>query len=208
MATETVLLETIDGINIEAHLRRTDAFPARAAVIIAHPHPLHGGDSNNHVVQALQDAARELACHSIAIDFRGVGNSGGFFDDGDSERLDLAAACELVDMIEPDCPIIMAGYSFGALVGLNVTNPWILGWIAIAPPLSANTNVPIAANNPRPKLLLTPEHDQFCTPAQAQTFSAQWNNTELTTLPGIDHFMAVGAKTSCIEALRTMLTKF
>jgi alpha/beta superfamily hydrolase len=207
VATETVLLETIDGINIEAHLRRTDTFPASAVVIMAHPHPLHGGDSNNHVVRAMQDAAEELGCHSIAVDFRGVGNSGGFFDDGDSERLDLAAACELADMVESDCPIVMAGYSFGALVGLNVTNPWIHGWIAIAPPLLLGASAPIAATNPRPKVLIVPEHDQFCAPEQAKTSAAQWNNTEIRTIAGIDHFMAVGANLACLDALRFMLEK-
>lgn len=207
MATETVLLETIDGINIEAHLRRTDLFPASAVVIMAHPHPLHGGDSSNHVVQAMQNAAEELGCHSIAVDFRGVGNSGGFFDDGDSERLDLAAACELADMIETDCPVIMAGYSFGAVVALNVTHPLISGWIAIAPPLSATASAPIAAGSPRPKLLIVPEHDQFCEPEKAHAVAASWNNTVVSTMSGIDHFMAVGAQSACIDALGTLLKK-
>jgi hypothetical protein len=205
VATETVYLETIDGITVEAYLRRTDEYPARGVVIMAHPHPLHGGDSTNHVVRAMQDAAQSLQCHSIAINFRGVGSSGGFFDDGDSERLDLTAACELADMVETDCPIIMAGYSFGALVGLNVTNPWIAGWIAVAPPLSLSTAPPIAAAHPRPKLLLVPEHDQFANPSLVQEVIASWTNTSLTTLNGIDHSVAVNAEPSCTVALRTML---
>ena len=161
MGAETVYLETLDGISIESDVVRTEQYPARAVVVIAHPHPEYGGDRFNHVVRALQDAAADLGCHSIAIDFRGVGNSGGIHDNGDAERLDLAAACELGDMIEPDCPIIMAGYSFGSVVGLNVSNPFIAAWLAVAPPLPFMTSVPTAANNHRPKFLLVPEHDKF-----------------------------------------------
>ena len=142
MGVETVYLETIDGVAVEADLIRSDAPIVRAVVVIGHPHPLHGGDRFNHVVQAMQRAAANADCHSIAVDFRGVGNSGGFHDNGDAERLDLAAACELADLIETDCPIIMTGYSFGSVVGLNVSNPWIAGWIAIAPPVTLMSSTP------------------------------------------------------------------
>ena len=133
MVVETVFIQTIDGVEIEADIIRTDAVTPRAVVIIGHPHPLYGGDRHSHVVRALQEAASQANSHSIAIDFRGVGNSGGFHDDGDSERLDLAAACELADMIEPECPIIMSGYSFGSVVTMNVSNPWVAAWLCIAP---------------------------------------------------------------------------
>ncbi len=205
MGVETVYLETIDGVSIEADLIRTDQSPVRAAVVIGHPHPLYGGDRFNHVVQAMQRAAADLHCHSIAVDFRGVGHSGGQFDNGDSERLDLAAACELVDLIETDCPIIMTGYSFGSVVALNVNNPWIIGWIAIAPPVAMMTSTPLAAMNTRPNILLTPEHDQFTSPQQARANSSSWINTSVTELSQVDHSIAVGAYEACKLALEQVL---
>lgn len=205
MGVETVYLDTIDGIQIEADVVRTDVFPARAVVIIGHPHPLHGGDRFNPVVRTMQEAAERLNCHSIAIDFRGVNNSGGTFDDGDSERLDLAAACELADMIEPECPIIMTGYSFGSMVALNVTNPWIGAWIAIAPPLPLMTSTPISAMNPRPKILIAPEHDQFTVPADLRDATSGWANTSIIELPNVDHFIMVGALDACHQALSNVL---
>jgi hypothetical protein len=205
MGVETVYLDTIDGIQIEADVVRTSTFPARAVVIIGHPHPLHGGDRFNPVVRALQEAAAHLNCHSIAVDFRGVNNSGGTYDDGDSERLDLAAACELADMIEPECPIIMSGYSFGSMVALNVTNPWIAAWIAVAPPLPLMTSTPISAQSSRPKILIAPEHDQFTVPAVLRDATKEWINTSVVEIPNVDHFIVVGAREACHHALSTAL---
>ena len=205
MGVETIYLETIDGINVEADLVRTDAEHVRAVVIIGHPHPLYGGDRFNHVVRAMQDVALGLDCHSIAVDFRGVNNSGGFHDDGDSERLDLAAACELSDLIAPEVPIIMTGYSFGSVVGLNVSNPWIAGWIAIAPPAQMMKSLPSAANNPRRKIIIAAEHDQFTTPDEMATAISTWDNSQIILAPGVDHSFAVNAATLCNSALSQLL---
>jgi alpha/beta superfamily hydrolase len=205
VGAETVYLETLDGVTIETDVVRTEQYPARAVVIIAHPHPQYGGDRHNHVVRALQTAAAELHCHSIAVDFRGVGNSGGLHDNGDSERLDLAAACELADMIEPECPIVMAGYSFGSVVGLNVSNPFIAAWLAVAPPLPMMQSLPTAANNHRPKFLLAPEHDQFTNPAQLRDAVSTWANTTVIDLPGVDHFILADAPVACHQILELTL---
>lgn len=205
MPAETVSLETIDGILIEADVVRTDAYPARATVVIGHPHPLYGGDRYNHVVAAIQRAAASLGCHSIAVDFRGVGNSGGVHDDGDSERLDLAAACELADMIEPDAPIVMTGYSFGAAVALDTTHPLVEAWLAVAPPAGMIARGPLASRNARPKMILSPEHDQFGAPDAVGTAVATWENTTVTAIPGVDHFIAVGAEAAVREALASLL---
>lgn len=205
MVTETVYLETIDGVSIEADVLRTDASRVRAIVVIGHPHPLYGGDRTNHVVRAMQEAAHALDCHSIAVDFRGVGNSGGQHDDGDSERLDLAAACELADLLEIDCPIVMTGYSFGAVVALNVSHPLIAGWIAIAPPVQMMAHDPLAAQKPGPKILLSPQHDQFTTPTELRTKTNDWKNCDVVELLSVDHSISAGATQACVSALQKIL---
>ncbi len=205
MGVETVYLETIDGIEIEADVMRTDAPEVRGTVIIGHPHPLYGGDRHNHVVAALQRAALQMNCHSIAVDFRGVGNSGGVHDDGDAERLDLVAACELADMMNPDGAIVMSGYSFGSVVALNVTHPLIAGWIAIAPPLAMLKTTPTAVRYSFPKVLVAPEHDQFTDPNALIAHVADWTNTTVSVLPNVDHMIAVGAEKAAVEALSQVL---
>jgi alpha/beta superfamily hydrolase len=156
----------------------------------------------------MQEVALGLDCHSIAVDFRGVNNSGGFHDDGDSERLDLAAACQLSDLIAPEVPIIMTGYSFGSVVGLNVSNPWIAGWIAVAPPAQMMKSLPSAANSPRPKIVIAAEHDQFTTPDDMATAVSTWSNTEIILAPGVDHSFAVNAASLCNTALSRLLETF
>jgi len=202
---ETVYLETIDGVTIEADIIRSQAAIIPATVVIGHPHPLYGGDRFNHVVQAIQRAAESLGCHSIAVDFRGVGESMATHDNGDSERLDLAAACELVDLLEPDNPIIMAGYSFGAVVGLNVSHPYICGWLSFAPPTTMMASTPLAAHNHHPKVLLLPEHDQFTSEQQLRDMTSTWNNTQIEMLQSVDHSIAVGAKMAATNALSALL---
>jgi hypothetical protein len=202
---ETVSLETIDGVSIEADVVRTDSPSPRAIVIIAHPHPLHGGDRHNHVVAALQRAAQSLGCHSISPDFRGVGNSGGEHDDGNAERLDLAAACELADLLETDIPVVMTGYSFGAVVALDVAHPLVAGWLAVAPPLAMLSRGPVSMRNMRPKIVVAPEHDQFSDPDELRTELTTWENTQLHVIPSVDHFMLAGADTACESALSDLL---
>ena len=75
MALETVSLETLDGVTLEADViwADTESGTARAFVVIGHPHPGYGGDRHNHVVRALQWAAHRAGCHSITPDFRGAG---------------------------------------------------------------------------------------------------------------------------------------
>ena len=193
MHEETVFLETLDGVHIEAGIVRSDAQQPRATVVIGHPHPLYGGDRTNHVVRALQQAAWEHDCRSIAINFRGVGYSSGEYDNGDAERLDLVAACELADMVEPDAPVVMAGYSFGAVVALNVTHPHITSWIGIAPPVPMMGSGPTSRSHHRPKFLFTPEHDQFTSPDQLREHVSTWTATSLTVLSSVDHFIQVDA---------------
>ena len=45
----------------------------RAAVAIAHPHPLHGGDMESGVVLAITDRLAGLGIPSLRFNFRGVG---------------------------------------------------------------------------------------------------------------------------------------
>lgn len=205
VALETVSLETIDGVRLEADVIWAAAGAPRAFVVVGHPHPLHGGDRHSHVVRAIQYAAHRAGCHSIAPDFRGAGGSFGDHDNGDSERLDLAAACEFIDLVENAVPVIMAGYSFGSVVGLNVSNPAISGWLAVAPPTAMMTPRPLAASHHAPKRILLPRHDQFSSVDAMEATVAGWANTTVTVLESVDHFIAAGAEDACCAALDLLL---
>lgn len=86
---------------------------ARATAIIAHPHPLHGGTLTNKVVQTLARAAVLAGMTAVRFNFRGVGLSGGQYDEGRGELDDLLA---VVEAEAHEGPLAMAGFSFGSFV--------------------------------------------------------------------------------------------
>ena len=181
------MIDALDGVQLRADLARVDT--ATAGVVLTHPHPLYGGDRFNAIVDTLFGMLPAAGLTTIRFDFRGVNESGGTHDDGDSERLDVVAAIELLDFVQPDAPVWLVGYSFGALVALNVVDPRVAGWIAIAPPLAAFPGRALADSDHRPKLLLVPRHDQYSPPDAIATIIEPWTATEMRTIESCDHFL-------------------
>lgn len=95
------------------------AAPARAAVLHLHPHPLHGGTRQNNVVRHGALGSLAAGCAALRIDFRGVGQSEGHYDEGDGEVDDAAAAYAWLRDQLPDIPTFVWGFSFGSRVGLQ-----------------------------------------------------------------------------------------
>lgn len=85
-------------------------------LLVAHPHPLHGGSLENKVVTTLARAANEAGWISVRPNFRGVGMSDGAFDAGVGETEDLLAIARFVETNYPGLPWVLAGFSFGAFV--------------------------------------------------------------------------------------------
>jgi uncharacterized protein len=91
-----------------------------AAAVVCHPHPLGGGTMNNNVVYRVGKALGDAGVAVLRFNFRGVGASTGRHDGGAGEEEDALAALELLALRHPDLPLWMAGFSFGARVGLTV----------------------------------------------------------------------------------------
>lgn len=85
----------------------------RGVAVISHPHPLFGGSLDNKVVQTLARAFSQCGWDSVRYNFRGVGASQGVHDEGRGELLDLLA---LIEQLQPQGPLALAGFSFGAFV--------------------------------------------------------------------------------------------
>ena len=97
--------------------------------VISHPHSLMGGDMWNPVVETVTQALFGVGISTLRFNFRGVGESGGTFDEGRGEQEDLLAALAFLEdrgLKE----ILPAGYSFGAWVTAGV-----IGRRALAPAL-------------------------------------------------------------------------
>ena len=192
MARDTTTLTTIDGLRLVAEVETVpNEVPVLGAVNLAHPHPLYGGDRFNPIVSALFERLPRLGFHTMRFDFRGVGESEGEYDDGNGERLDVAASIDWLSMLVDDAiggGVWVVGYSFGALVGLSVVEPRVEGWVAVAPPLSPDRRV-LSSNDPRPTLVAVPRHDQFCPPERTIEVTSDWTNTGIVTIETTDHFL-------------------
>jgi len=91
-----------------------------AAAVLCHPHPLGGGTMNNNVVYRAAKALGDAGVAVLRFNFRGVGASTGRHDGGPGEEEDALAALDVLAQRHPELPLWMAGFSFGARVGLTV----------------------------------------------------------------------------------------
>lgn len=181
-------LTAADGVTLEAEARVPEG--AWAAAVLAHPHPLFGGSMRSIVPSVLFGALPDEGVACLRFNFRGVEGSGGAHGGGVAERLDVVAAVGALAGLAPGVPLVIVGWSFGADVSLAVTDGRLAGWCAVAPPLRNHVGDMGAATDPRPKLLLVPERDQFRPPDSAREVVAGWVNTRLEVIPGADHFLA------------------
>ena len=206
MAIEPVQLHTADGLTLEGELQVPDG--ARAGAVLAHPHPLHGGNMRSIVIGALFAGLPAAGVAALRFNFRGVGASEGTHDEGRGERLDVVAALDALAEIAgaPGLPLVLAGWSFGADTSLAVDDERHAGWFAVAPPLRHTGDV-AAASDPRPALLAVPERDQFRSPESAREVVASWTNTRIHVVPGADHFL-VGRTDRVVELAVEFINRF
>jgi uncharacterized protein len=114
--TQRVMLQGAAG-QIEA-LRDLPEAVSKGIAIICHPHPLFGGTMDNKVVQTLARAFVQTGWTALRFNFRGIGQSGGVYDEGRGEADDLRA---LIKQLAPaNSALAMAGFSFGSFVASQV----------------------------------------------------------------------------------------
>jgi alpha/beta superfamily hydrolase len=101
--------------SLECLLEMPEGQPVGIA-LIAHPHPLYGGDMHNKVVQTMARAFTGLGYIAVRMNCRGVGMSQGEHDNGLGEAEDMRLLLEKMQADYPDLPVILAGYSFGTYV--------------------------------------------------------------------------------------------
>ncbi len=106
----------------------------RAAVVICHPHPLHGGTLQNKVAHTLSRAFVAQKFAALRFNFRGVGKSEGEFDDGVGERVDVLAAVYFMRARFPGMPVWLGGFSFGAAMAVRAADEVnAAGLVSVAP---------------------------------------------------------------------------
>jgi alpha/beta superfamily hydrolase len=96
------------------------ASPARGLAVLAHPHPKLGGTLHNPVVFHCDRELNAAGFATLRFQFRGVGSSEGVHDDGRGEVEDVRAAACWLREVAPDAPLLLVGYSFGAVCSLRL----------------------------------------------------------------------------------------
>lgn len=112
MSIERVSIQSVH--TIEGILKKSRK---EAGIVICHPHPLYGGNMHNNVVDAIEEGFSLKGFTTLRFNFRGVGMSGGYYDEGEGEVTDLIASLEFLKArLDNDACIVLAGYSFGAWI--------------------------------------------------------------------------------------------
>ena len=104
--------------HLEALLK--EPIQPKRAVIVCHPHPKGGGTMNNNVVYRIGKAMEDQGAVVLRFNFRGVGRSTGEYGEGIAEAEDVRAAVDFIADRYPTLPLWLAGFSFGARVGMTV----------------------------------------------------------------------------------------
>ena len=86
----------------------------RGAIVVAHPHPGHGGHMDHPVVVAVTERAAHAGLKALRFDFRGVRRSEGDAGDLDGHLADVCRALAVLREAVPDGPLLGAGFSYGA----------------------------------------------------------------------------------------------
>jgi alpha/beta superfamily hydrolase len=172
---------------------------ATHAAVVCHPHPLFGGTLHNKVVFHTMKALHSFGFPVLRFNFRGAGLSHGEHDQGIGEVDDVRAAMDWLDR-EFHLPLIFAGFSFGAAVGLRASydDERVRALIGVGAPV-----VPVAADSeePRvytfdflrectkPKLFVSGARDQFGPRAKLEAMvNSIPEPKKLVVIEGADHF--------------------
>lgn len=138
--------------------------------LILHPHPQFGGTMNNQIVYHLYYTFTARNFSVLRFNFRGVGRSQGYFDNGPGELADAASALDWLQTQNPDARSCwIAGVSFGTWIAMQLLmrRPEIDGFICIAPPANLY-DYSFLAPCPSSGLLVSGEKDRVV-PSQSVT---------------------------------------
>jgi len=166
---------------------------ATHAGLVCHPHPVFGGTMHNKVVFHAMKALHSFGFPVLRFNFRGTGLSSGEHD-GKEEVADVAAALAWLKH-EFALPIIFAGFSFGAAMGLKTCcpDPDVRALISLGTPVEAEGRIysyRFLHDCGKPKLFLSGDHDQFGPHEALESVVANAAEPkELVFIPG-DHFFA------------------
>ncbi|HMD18131.1 MAG TPA: alpha/beta fold hydrolase [Terriglobales bacterium] len=171
---------------------------ATHAAVVCHPHPLYGGTLHNKVVFHAMKALSHFGFPVLRFNFRGAGLSEGEHANGMGEIEDVRAALDWLES-EYTLPIIFAGFSFGAVVGLRAAyfDDRVRALIALGLPAVRFADrmddrvydFEFLRDCTKPKLFVSGSRDQFAPPGKLETLVNTFADPKkLVRIEAGDHF--------------------
>lgn len=167
---------------------------ATHAALVCHPHPLYGGTLHNKVVFHAMKALNSFGFPVLRFNFRGAGLSEGEHNHGMGEVDDVRAALDWLDD-EFHLPMVFAGFSFGAALGLRAACSdfrveAVIGLgLPVAPLDGRSYDFDFLKNCDKPKLFVSGARDQFAPRAELERLVASLAEPKkLIIIDGADHF--------------------
>jgi len=158
--------------------------------VVCHPHPLFGGTMHNKVVYQAAKTLHRRGMAVLRFNFRGVGLSEGIHDRGSGEAADVRAALDYIAAEFPSRPILLAGFSFGAWVGLRVgcEDARVANLVGLGIPVN-DSDFSYLLDCAKPKLFLIGGRDQFASRDRVEKlFSRLSEPKQLFFVNDADHF--------------------
>jgi alpha/beta superfamily hydrolase len=185
----------IDGPagHLEA-LLNSGAENATHAALACHPHPSYGGTLHNKATFHAMKALNSFGFPALRFNFRGTGLSQGEHAHGIGEVDDVRAALDWLDR-EFHLPLIFAGFSFGAAIGLRAACPddqvkAVIGLgVPVRPVDERSYDLSFLASCAKPKLFVSGSRDQFGPRAQLEEMVNMASEPKkLVIIDSADHF--------------------
>jgi len=177
-------------------LLNTGRDDALYAALVAHPHPLGGGTMHNKVVYHAAKAFSSFGLPVLRFNFRGTGLSEGAHDEGRGEVDDVRAALDWLTA-KYNLPILFAGFSFGANVGLRACcgDARVRGLAGLGLPVRAEgrdyTYNFLPGCGSVPKLFISGDHDAFSPRGVLESCLVKASEPKrIVWIEGADHFFA------------------
>ncbi len=182
---------------VEAILKEAVGEHHRGGALVLHPHPLHGGTMHNKVVFRAARGLNDAGLTTLRINFRGVGLSTGEHTGArGGEQEDARLALDYLAESYPGLPVFLAGFSFGARVGLEVgTHDARVNFlIGIGTPVSIaerDYDFSFLSECRKPLLLIHGERDEFGSVADLRALASRLPSeaqVRIEIIPGAGHF--------------------
>ncbi len=182
---------------LEAILKEPRGHAPRCAALVLHPHPLHGGTMHNKVVFRTARGLEDAGLTTLRINFRGVGQSTGEHTGArGGEQEDARVALDYLTGKYPSLPVFLAGFSFGARVGLEVgTRDARVGrLVSVGTPVSIperEYDFSFLGECRKPLLLVHGERDEFGSVADLRALAARLHEqarVRVQIIPNAGHF--------------------